>query len=554
MSEHNRETIDFDVVIVGGGPAGLATAIRLRNRALECDKEISVALIEKAPEIGAHILSGAVIDPVGLDQLLPRWKDDGAPLTTRVREDRFYIMTRKRRLRLPQFLTPRYLHNKGAYVGSLGALCKWLGEQAENLGVEIFPGFAGAALALDDQNRVCGVITGDLGRDATGAKKANFTPGVEIRARYTVLAEGARGSLSKQAIARFHLDADASPQKFGLGIKEKWRIDPEKHRPGRIEHSLGWPLDRRTGGGGFAYHYGEDLLAIGFVVHLDYDNPHLSPFDEFQRYKSHPAIADLLEDAKPVGYGARAISEGGFQSVPKIAFPGGILVGCAAGFVNVPRIKGSHNAILSGILGAEHLFEALIEGRAHDTLELINEAWRKGPIGKDLWRVRNVKPLWSRFGTWVGAMMLGGLDLWTQNFGLSFFGTMPHKKADHQGMKSASEARKIDYPSRDGRLRFDRSESVALAALNHDDTQPVHLKLADPKIPIDQNLPRFDEPAQRYCPAGVYEIHIGEDEKPKLQINAANCVHCKTCDIKDPAQNILWTTPEGGSGPIYQDM
>ena len=549
-----REGMDYDVVIVGGGPAGLSAAIRLK----QINPDLSVVVVEKGSEIGAHILSGAVMDPIGLDKLIPEWRqDDTAPLKTPVTADHFYFLGPAGGVRLPNALMPPLMNNHGNYIVSLGNVARWLATQAEALGVEIYPGFAAAELLYDDKGAVIGVATGDMGISKTGEVKEGFTRGMELRGKYTLLAEGARGSLSKQAIAKYGLSQDRDPQKFGIGLKELWQVAPEKHKPGLVQHSFGWPLDMKTGGGSFLYHLEDNLVAVGFVVHLNYENPTLSPFDEFQRFKTHPMVRDTFEGGKRISYGARAITEGGWQSVPKLAFPGGALVGCAAGFVNVPRIKGSHNAILSGMLAADHVAEALAAGRAHDELAGYEAAWRDSEIGKDLKRVRNVKPLWSRFGTAIG-VALGGVDMWlNQIFGFSPFGTLKHGKPDHASLKPLKDVKPIVYPKPDGVVSFDKLSSVFISATNHEEDQPAHLKLADPSIPVDRNLPLYGEPARLYCPAGVYEIVYADAEAktdPRFVINAQNCVHCKTCDIKDPAQNINWTVPEGGGGPNYPNM
>lgn len=549
-----REAMDFDVVIVGAGPAGLAAAIRLRQLAEAAGTELSVVVLEKGSEVGAHILSGAVIDPIGLDRLLPNWRERGAPVTQEVAEDRFLYLTESRALRLPTALMPPFMSNHGCYIVSLGDVVRWLGEQAEALGVEIYPGFPATEILTDASGAVTGVATGDMGVRRDGLAGPNFTRGMELLGRYTLIAEGARGSLAKQLVARFGLDAGREPQKFGIGLKELWQVAPEKHRPGLAQHSFGWPLDNRTGGGSFLYHSGENLVAVGFVVHLNYRNPWLSPFEEFQRFKTHPAIRDTFEGGKRLSYGARALTEGGWQSIPELAFPGGALLGCAAGFMNVPRIKGSHNAILSGIHAAEAAFAAIAAGRAHDRLDDYEAAVRAGEIARDLKPVRNVKPLWSRFGT-LGGVALAGADMWanslTRGRGLGF--TLRHGKPDSDTLLPAGDCRRIDYPKPDGKLTFDRLTSVAFSGTNHEENQPVHLHLADPELPVRETLPRFAEPAQRYCPAGVYEI-VGEGAAARLQINAQNCVHCKTCDVKDPARNITWTCPEGGGGPTYSGM
>ncbi|HOV02942.1 MAG TPA: electron transfer flavoprotein-ubiquinone oxidoreductase [Hyphomicrobiales bacterium] len=549
-----RDIMEFDVVIVGAGPSGLAAAIRLKQLAAEADSELSVVVLEKGSEVGAHILSGAVIDPVGIDALLPGWREEDHPLKTPVADDRFYFLGPAGALRLPNFTLPPLMNNHGCFVASLGNVCRWLAGKAEELGVEIYPGFAAAEMLYGENGEVIGVATGDMGVDREGAPKDSFTRGMALMAKYVFLAEGARGSLAKQAIARYGLDKGREPQKFGIGIKELWQLDPKKHQPGLVQHSFGWPLDNSTGGGSFLYHLEDGQAVVGFVLHLNYTNPYLSPFEEFQRFKTHPLVADTFEGGKRIAYGARALTEGGWQSVPKLAFPGGALIGCSAGFMNVPRIKGSHNAVLSGKLAAEHAFAALAEGRQGDELTGLDMAWRASEIGKDLYPVRNAKPLWSKYGTILGNAF-GGLDMWTNTLGFSLFGTQRHGKPDHATLKPASECKPIVYPKPDGKLTFDRLSSVFISNTNHEEDQPVHLKLADPDAPIRDNLPKYAEPAQRYCPAGVYEVMRDDDgSNPRFVINAQNCVHCKTCDIKDPAQNITWVPPEGGGGPNYPNM
>ena len=550
-----REAMEFDVVIVGAGPAGLAAAIRIKQLATEADRDVSVVVLEKGSEVGAHILSGAVIDPIGLNRLIPDWRERGAPLTTEVKEDKFLILGPAGDITMPNFLMPPLMNNHGNYIGSLGSLVRWLGEQAAELGVEVYPGFAAAEVLYDENGAVVGVATGDMGVGRDGEPKDSFTRGMELRGKYTLFAEGARGSLTKTLIEKFGLAKGRDPQKYGIGLKELWEIAPDKHQPGLVQHSFGWPLDSMTGGGSFLYHYGDNLVSVGFVLHLNYKNPYLSPYDEFQRFKTHPAIRDVFQGGRRIAYGARALTEGGWQSIPKLAFPGGALLGCSAGFMNVPRIKGSHNAILSGIHAADAVFEALGEDRAYDTLDGYETAVRSGDIARDLKRVRNVKPLWSRFGTYAG-VALGGIDMWLRTllFGWSPLGTLRHGKADHETLVRASNAEPIAYPKPDGVLTFDKLTSVSFSATDHEEDQPVHLKLADPSIPVEVNLPKYAEPAQRYCPAGVYEIVRNEAGDARFQINAQNCVHCKTCDIKDPAQNITWVTPEGGGGPNYAEM
>jgi electron-transferring-flavoprotein dehydrogenase len=547
--------MEFDVVIVGAGPAGLAAAIRLKQLAAAENLDFSVVVLEKASEVGAHTLSGAVIDPIGLNALIPDWKEKGAPITTPVREDRFLYLGPAGEVRLPNFLMPPLMNNHGNYIVSLGDVVRWLGEQAAELGVEIYPGFAAVETLRDENGAVVGVATGDMGVDRDGQPKDSFTRGMELRGKYTLFAEGARGSLTKQLLKDFGLSDGRDPQKFGIGLKELWELPPEKHQPGLVQHSFGWPLDNRTGGGSFLYHYGDNLCAVGFVVHLNYQNPFLSPFDEFQRFKTHPAIRHHLEGGRRIAYGARAITEGGWQSLPKLVFPGGALLGCAAGMVNVPRIKGSHNAILSGIYAADAIVEAFKQDRAYDVLDAYEEAVRTGPIARDLKPVRNAKPLWSRFGTFAG-IALGGADMWLNTIipgrGLGY--TLRHGKPDYATLKKAADSKPIAYPKPDGVLTFDKLTDLSFSATNHEEDQPVHLQLKDPSIPIAVNLPEWGEPARLYCPAGVYEVVKDDSGSARFQINAQNCVHCKTCDIKDPSQNINWVPPEGGGGPNYAGM
>ena len=545
-----RESMDFDVVIVGAGPAGLAAAIRLK----QLDESISVVVLEKGAEVGAHILSGLVIDPVGLDTLLPDWRDDDPPLTTKVTKDRFLYLGPSGSVRLPNIAMPPLMNNHGAYIGSLGNVCRWLATRAEALGVEVYPGFAAAELLFDEDGTVIGVATGDMGVTSDGTPGPAYQRGMALIGKYVLVGEGVRGSLAKQLIARFNLDEDREPAKFGLGLKELWEVDPARHRPGLVQHSFGWPLGLRTGGGSFLYHFEDNLVSVGFVVHLNYENPHLSPFEEFQRFKTHDAIRGTFKGGRRLAYGARAISEGGWQSVPRVAFPGGALIGCSAGFLNVPRIKGSHNAMLSGIQAAEHAAAALADGRANDTLDGYEAGWRSSAIGKDLKRVRNVKPLWSKYGT-IGGVMLGGIDMWTnQLFGFSLFGTLGHGKPDYAALKPAADCQPIAYPKPDGTLTFDRLSSVYLSNTNHEEDQPVHLQVTDMTLQKQSEYDIFAGPSERYCPAGVYEWVAEDGGEPQFVINAQNCVHCKTCDIKDPNQNINWVPPQGGEGPVYPNM
>jgi electron-transferring-flavoprotein dehydrogenase len=550
VSEVVRETMEYDVVIVGAGPAGLSAAIRLK----QLDANLEVVVLEKGSEVGAHILSGAVLDPSGLNKLIPEWNKKGAPIDVPVKEDNFYILGEAGQIRLPNFLMPPLMNNHGNYIVSMGNVCRWMAEQAEELGVEIFPGMACSDLVFGNDGEVKGVVAGEFGKNSDGSIGEAYEPGMELHGKYVLLSEGARGSLAKQVIAKFNLDSECDVPKFGIGMKEIWEVDPELHNEGEVTHTMGWPLGFKSSGGSFVYHLNNNQVYVGYIVDLNYKNPFLSPYMEFQQFKHHPKIKKLLTGGKRLAYGARVVTKGGLQSIPKTAFPGGALLGCSAGLVNLPRIKGNHNAMHSGIEAAESVYNAIKDDRSGDVLSDYDVSLKTKAVGKDLKKVRNVAPLNARFGP-LGGLILGGFDMWFQTlFKFSLFGSLKHGKSDAEATESAAKHEEIKYPKPDGSISFDRLTNVSFAMTNHEENQPCHLQLSNPDIPISVNLPQFSEPAQRYCPAGVYEVVQTEEATARFVINFQNCVHCKTCDIKDPSQNINWMTPQGGDGPNYPNM
>ena len=550
MLQIEREAMEYDIVIVGAGPSGLSAAIRLK----QLDADLDVVVLEKGSEVGAHILSGAVLDPSGLDRLMPDWKEKNAPVKIKVKEDNFYVLGEAGKIRIPNWLMPPLMNNHGNYIVSMGNVCRWMAEQAEGLGVEIFPGMACSELLFGKNNELRGVVAGEFGKNTDGTLSDSYEPGMELLGKYVFLSEGVRGSLSKELISKYDLAKNFDTPKFGIGMKEIWEVKPENHNEGEVTHTLGWPLGFKNSGGSFVYHLDNNQVYVGYIIDLNYKNPYLIPYMEFQRFKHHPKIAQLLKDGKRVAYGARAVTKGGFQSIPQAAFPGGALLGCSLGLVNLPRIKGNHNAMHSGIDAAEAAYKAIKVNRSGDVLQDYDTALRVGPVGKDLKKVRNVAPLSGRFGP-LGGLTLGGFDMWFQSlFGLSLFGTLKNGKTDAASTEEAVKHKEIKYPKPDGKLSFDRLTNVSFSMTNHEECQPVHLQLKDDRIPISVNLPKYAEPAQRYCPAGVYEIVEETDKEARFVINFQNCVHCKTCDIKDPSQNINWVTPQGGDGPNYPNM